>query len=257
MSAYVRLIGRGWWLQLKMRSRSAFEAVLDIVYPLIFATSVFMIYRQGGDPDVLVTAAVGASAMGVWTAVSTAAATSLHQERRQGTLELLATAPVPFAIAVVPMTLAMATMGLYSLVTTLLWGRFVFGIPLSLDHPAVFALAAVATAVGVALMGFLMAVTAIRYRDAWALGTALEMPIWLVCGFVVPLSMLPTWVGPISWVLPPTWGISALQSAAAGEPAWGAISLCLGLSLLYGAAGVVLSRRLLDAARAHATLALT
>ena len=257
MRAVLRLLGVGWWLQLKMRSRSAFDGILAIVYPLFFATSVLLMYRQGGSESALIGAAVGASVLGVWSAVATTASTSLQQERRLGTLELLVAAPTRFALLVVPMTLAMGTIGLYSLVATLLWGRFAFGIPISLGHPLVFVLASVVTAVGVSLMGFLLAVSAVRYRGAWALGTAFELPVWLVCGFLVPVAALPGWVRPISWVLPPTWGVSAIRDAAFGGSPWGDITLCLLLSVLYAVVGTWLSGRLVTAARTHATLALT
>lgn len=253
----LRLLAIGWWLQLKIRSRSAFDGLLSILYPLFYATTVFLMFRQTGDETALVAAAVGASVMGVWSAVATTASASLQNERRQGTLELLVAAPTPFSLTIVPMTMAMATIGLYSLVATLLFGRFVFGIPVSLEQPIGFALAAVATAVGVSLMGFVLAVTAVRYRGAWALGTALEMPVWLICGFLVPLSLLPDWVRPIAWLLPPTWGVDAVKDAAAGASPWAAIGMCLGLSAVYAVIGATLSKRLTDSARRNATLALT
>ncbi|MGN6685982.1 MAG: ABC transporter permease [Actinomycetales bacterium] len=257
MRSTLRLVGVGWLLQLKLRSRSAFDGVLQIVYPIFFATSVLLMYRQGGSAAALVGAAVGSSVLGVWSAVATTASTSLQQERRLGTLELLVAAPRSFSLLVLPMTLAMATTGLYSLVATLLWGRLVFGIDISLEHPASFLLAAVVTAVGVSLMGYLLAVSAVRYRGAWALGTALELPVWLLCGFLVPLSALPAWVRPISWVLPPTWGANALREAAFGGSPWTDMLACLVLSAVYGAAATWLSGRLLTSARRHATLALT
>jgi ABC-2 type transport system permease protein len=253
----LRLLAVGWWLQLKMRSRSAFDGILAIVYPMFFATSVLLMYRQGGSTSALVGAAVGASVLGVWSAVATTASTSLQQERRLGTLELLVAAPRPFALLVVPMTLAMGTIGLYSLLATLLWGRFAFGIPVSLEHPVVFLLASIVTAIGVSLMGFLLAVSAVRYRGAWALGTAFEFPVWLICGFLVPVASLPDWVAPISWVLPPTWGAAAIRDAAFGGSPWGDIALCLLLSLVYGVIGMWLCGRLLTSARTNATLALT
>jgi ABC-2 type transport system permease protein len=257
VAATLRLLAVGWWLQLKMRSRSAFDGILAIVYPMFFATSVLLMYRQGGSASALVGAAVGASVLGVWSAVATTASTSLQQERRLGTLELLVAAPRPFPLVVVPMTMAMGTIGLYSLLATLLWGRFAFGIPLSLEHPLVFVLASVATAIGVSLMGFLLAVSAVRYRGAWALGTAFEFPVWLVCGFLVPVASLPDWVAPISWLLPPTWGAAAIRDAAFGGSPWSDIALCLALSLLYGAVGTWLCGRLVTSARTNATLALT
>jgi ABC-2 type transport system permease protein len=257
VSTTLRLLRVGWWLQLKMRSRSAFDGILGVVYPIFFATSVLLMYREAGSESALIGAAVGSSVLGVWSAVATTASTSLQQERRLGTLELLVAAPAPFPLLVVPMTLAMGTIGLYSLVATLLWGRFAFGIPISLQHPLVFALASAVTAVGVSLMGFLLAVSAVRYRSAWALGTAFELPVWLVCGFLVPVATLPGWVRPISWVLPPTWGVSAIRDAAFGGSPWGDIALCLLLSLGYAALGTWLAGRLVASARANATLALT
>jgi ABC-2 type transport system permease protein len=254
VTATLRLLAVGWWLQLKMRSRSAFDGLLSIVYPLFFATTVFLMYREGGDEAALIGAAVGASVMGVWSAVATTASTSLQQERRTGTLELLVAAPTPFPLVIVPMTLSMATIGLYSLVATLLWGRWAFGIPVSLADPVAFVVASVVTAIGISLMGFLLAVTAVRYRGAWALGTALELPVWLICGFLVPLSILPSWVRP---VLPPTWGVAAVKGAALGGSPWGDVAMCLLLSVVYGLVAAWLAGRLVTSARANATLALT
>jgi ABC-2 type transport system permease protein len=253
----IRLVAVTWWLQLKMRSRSSFDGFLSIVYPLFFATTVFLMYRQNGDPQALVAAAVGAACMGVWSAVSTTAAITLQAERRQGTLELLVASPTAFWLTVVPATISMATIGLWSLVATLVWGRVAFGIPVSFDQPLVFVLAALVLAFSLGLVGFLQAVTAIRYRSAWALGSVFEFPIWLICGFLVPLSLLPSWVAPISWLLPPTWGVAAVRDAALGGNPWPDMGLCLLTGAAYAVLGVVLARRLVDSARERATLALT
>jgi ABC-2 type transport system permease protein len=253
----VRLLLRGWWFQLKMRSRSAFDGILGVVYPMFFATSVLLVYQQSDSQQALVTAAVGASMMGVWSAVATTAAISLQAERRNGTLELLVAAPTSFPLLLIPMTLAMATIGLYSLVATLLWARFAFGVDISFGHPLVFVVAAVTTAISVSLIGFLLAVCSVRYRSAWALGAGLEFPIWLICGFLVPLTLFPDWVRPISWALPPTWGVWAVQGAAFGGSPWVDIVVCLLLSTVYGLVGALIAGRLVASARTHATLALT
>lgn len=252
-----RLILVGWWLQLKMRSRSAFEGVLGVLYPLFFATSIFLMYGQRAGGSALVGAAVGASAMGVWSATSTTAGAALQSERRQGTLELLVAAPTRFPLIVLPITLSMATVGLYSLLATLVWGRVAFGIPIRFDDPLAFAFAVLATVSGIALVGFLEAVTIVRFRAGWALGNAFELPVWVICGFLIPLSVLPSWVHPIAWALPPTWGVYALRAAALGGSPWPDIAACLALGAAYAAVGTFASRHLLDAARTHATLALT
>ncbi|MEV0559919.1 ABC transporter permease [Dactylosporangium sp. NPDC050588] len=255
---YVRVIGLAWWLQLKMRSRSAFDGLLGVLYPLFFSTVVFMMFRHGdASGAALLSAAVGASVMGVWSSTSTTASAALQQERRQGTLELLVAAPTPLPVVILPITLSMATIGAYSLVVTLVWGRFAFGVDLAIQRPVQFVLAATVTVVSIGVLGFLLAVSSVRYRTAWALGTALEMPVWLISGFLVPLDLLPAWIRPISWLLAPTWGIDAIRAAAEGRDALPALAACLGLAAVYGVVGSLLAVRLVDAARRHATLALT
>lgn len=253
----LRVLMVGWWLHLKILSRSAFDGALAIIYPLFFATTVFFVYGQSADAGALVAAAVGASAMGIWSAVSTSAATTLQRERHQGTLELLVAAPRPFSLVIAPITLAMATIGLYSFVATLLFGRIFFGIRLEVTDPVVFVIACVALALAIGLMGFLLAVVSVRYRTAWALGTAFELPVWLLCGFVVPLAVLPMWTRPISWALPPTWGINALNHAVTGTDAWIDVLVCVGLAGAYAGLAALLAGRVITSARRHATLALS
>jgi ABC-2 type transport system permease protein len=254
----LRLLGFGYVLYLRMYSQSAFDGFLAVLWPLFFSTVVFFMYGAGrDDPAILVYAALGAAVMGVWTATSVPASAALQRQRWQGTLELLAAAPAHFGTVLLPMTIATATIGLYCIVATLLWSRFLFGIELAVAEPLVFAAALAATILSIGMLGFLMAVSFVRYRTSWAIGAASEYPVWLICGFLVPLSLLPDWVRPISWALAPTWGVDAIREAALGGSAWLEIALALGLGALYIGLGVVLVGRALEAARTKATLALS
>jgi ABC-2 type transport system permease protein len=254
--ASLRLLAVGWWLQLKMLARSSFNGVLAILYPLFFATVAFFMYRAGS-PDALLYASLGASVMGVWGAVSTAAGSAMQRERWQGTLELLVTAPAPFPLVMLPVTIAMSTLGLYSMAATLLWGRLVFGIGVHIVHPLVFCAAVVVTVLSIGVTGFLMAVSFVRYRTAWALGNLFEYPVWLICGFLVPLSLFPGWVRPLAWVLAPTWGVNAIRESALGGSPLPDLALCAGIGAACLALGVAVSETVLKSARVQATLALT
>jgi ABC-2 type transport system permease protein len=170
---------------------------------------------------------------------------------------VLVASPSPFALILLPVTVAMATIGLYCMVATLLWGRLAFGIDFSVVHWAAFVLAVPATVISIGCAGFLLAVSFVRYRTAWALGNMLEYPVWLICGFLVPLTLLPDWVRPVSWVLAPTWGMNAIRQSALGGTPWPDLALCVGLGALYIALGVLVLDRALAAARARAALSLT
>jgi ABC-2 type transport system permease protein len=120
-----------------------------------------------------------------------------------------------------------------------------------------FVIAVPATILSIGMLGFLLSVTVVRYRTAWALGNALEYPVWLVCGFLVPLSLFPGWVRPILWVLAPTWGVRAIRQAALGGAPLVPLLLTLALGLAYALIGVAFAETVLRSARARATLSLT
>jgi ABC-2 type transport system permease protein len=246
----------GWLFHFRMFSRSAFDGLLAILWPLFFATVAFFMFRAGAGPQPLVFAALGSAVMGVWTATSVAAGSALQRERWHGTLELLVAAPTHFALVLLPLTIASATIGAYCVTATLLWGRFAFGIGLSVADPILFVLALAATIMSIGALGFVLAVAFVRARAAWALGAASEYPVWLVSGFLVPISLLPDWVRPISWLLAPTWGMHAVRDAASGGSSAPDIVLCLALGCGYVVIGVFLLETVLRAARARATLSL-
>jgi ABC-2 type transport system permease protein len=252
----LRLLGIGWLFHVKMLARSSFDGLLGILYPLFFATVAFFMFRAGGGESTLLYASLGAAVMGIWSSTSTTAGSAMQRERWHGTLELLVAAPTHFSLVLLPVTIAMTTIGLYSMAATLLWGRLVFGIEISIEHPALFVVSVVATVVTIGTAGFLLAVSFVRYRTAWALGNMLEYPVWLVCGFLVPLSLFPDWVRPISWALAPTWGMNAIRESALGGSPLPDIAVCLALGGLYTAAGVLVVERVLQAARARAALSL-
>jgi ABC-2 type transport system permease protein len=246
-----------WWLQLKMAGPDTFNRMLTVLWPLFFATAAFLVYRVTHRGPAIAYAGLGASIMGIWSAVATTAGGALQRERWLGTLELIVSAPTPMPLVLIPITMAMATIGLFSLGLTLVWGWLVFGIPFHVGHPLAFAVALLEMVLAIAMFGFLMAVTFVRYRMAWALGNLFQYPGWLLCGFVVPLSVLPDWARPISYALSPTWGMLAIRQAAAGQWPWIDGGICLGLTALCGLAATLLSEKVLRSARRHASLSLT
>ena len=253
----LRLLALGWFFQFKAISRSPFEGLFQIIYPLFFATVAFLMFRAGDDAKTLLYASLGAAVMGMWSATSTTAGGAMQRERWHGTLEALVASPPHFALILLPITLAMSTIGIYCLVATLSFGRLVFGIDLTVEHPLAFGLSIVGTVLSFGALGFLFAVCFVRFRAAWALGNLFEYPVWLIGGFLVPLVLLPDWVRPISWVLAPTWGMNAIRESSLGGSPWPDLALCLLLGVAYLGVGELALERVLGAARKRAALSLS
>jgi len=253
----LRFLAVSWALQFKMIMRSPFDGIGNVVYPLFFATVAFLVFRAGDSPRTLIYASLGGAVMGMWSSVSTSAGSAMQRERWWGTLELLVAAPRHFSLVLLPATLGLASVGIYNLTATLLWGRFVFGVPLTIEHPLYFVLAIIGTVLSFGGLGLLFAVSFVRFRAAWVLGNFFEYPVWLICGFLVPLALLPGWVRPVSWVLAPTWGMRAIRESALGGTPLSDLLVCLGLGAGYIALAVLVTERVLRDARARGTLSLT
>jgi len=78
--AGLRLLGFLWLLHVKMMSRSAFDGLLAVMWPLFFATVAFFMFRSGRGSVALGPVGLAAAVMGVWTATSVPASSALQRE---------------------------------------------------------------------------------------------------------------------------------------------------------------------------------
>jgi ABC-2 type transport system permease protein len=253
----MRLFYAGWKFHLKGLTLSGFFLLVSVLQPLIFATIAFYMWKAGKSPGTLLYVALGAGLMGMWSSTLFGSGGAIQWQRWQGTLEILVAAPPRFLWTIVPLTLATSTVGLYAIVATLFWGRLLFGVPLELEHPPLFVLALPATVLGLGLLGLVLASTFVLYRHASAFSNLLEYPVWLVTGLLVPVSLLPGFVEPLSWVLAPTWGVRAIRESALGGAPLEAIGMCVLLSAVYLLLGALTMANFERLARQRATLSLT
>jgi ABC-2 type transport system permease protein len=257
MTRFAHIMWSGLWLNLKMLSTSLFFLLTSSVQPVIFATIAFYMFRSGGRSGTLLYAALGAGMMGVWSTTLFASGGMIQWQRWQGTLELGVAAPPPLVLVYVPFTFANAIVGGYSLAATLIWGRLLFGVPLHLVHPLLFVLSLPAAILSLGLLGLVLASTFVLYRNANGISNLLEYPVWVASGLVFSVSLLPGWTRPISWALPPYWGIRAIRDSALGGPIWGPLGMLLALGLASIAISTVTMRWFEHLARSRATLTLT
>jgi ABC-2 type transport system permease protein len=254
---YARIVWIGLTFRVREFTVSPWFLLMAVIQPVIFASIAFYMFKAGDRPGTLLYAALGAGMMGIWSATLFGAGGALQWNRWQGTLELLVASPPPFIVVLLPLTLATSITGAYALLATVFWGRVFFGVPLHLAHPLAFVPAVVAAVIALGLLGLLMASSFVLYRHANALSNLLEYPVWLVTGLLFPISLLPGWAQPISWVLAPYWGIAAIRHAAIGGGVALPIAMCVALGAAYFALAAVFLQIFERLARARATLSLT
>jgi ABC-2 type transport system permease protein len=253
----VRIFWTGFVLHFKNLSASPFMMMTAAIWPLVYATLAFLMFRATHQAPSLLYAALGAAVMGIWSTTATNAGGAIQQQRNWKVLELLVGAPAPLILVLAPITVATAGLGVYSIVTTFLWGRLLFGVPLHVSHAGLFLVSIPVAVLSIGLLGLVLASALVLYREASAFSQALEYPIWLITGMLIPLSLLPGWVHPIAWVLAPTWGMRAVRRAALGGDVVTPLLACLVLTLAYALLAGLLLRHFERLARGRATLSLT
>ena len=253
----LRIFWIGWLFNLKNLTNSLFFVLISVLQPVIFASIAFFMFDDGDagrrpplrrarsrtDGDLV----VDPLRLGRRDPVDALAGDARDRDRGAR----------PLPLVLLPLTISTATIGLYSIVATLFWGRVFFGVPLEFEHPALFALALPVTVVSLGLLGLVLASTFVLYRNASAFSNLLEYPIWLATGLLVPLSLLPGWVEWLSWVLAPTWGMEAVRNAALGGEVWPGIAMCILLGAVYLVLGSFFMQNFERRARQQATLSLT
>jgi ABC-2 type transport system permease protein len=253
----LRVFATGFVLHFKNLSASPFMVMTAAIWPLVYATLAFLMFRATHQAPSLLYAALGAAVMGIWSTTATSAGGAVQQQRNWKVLELLVAAPSPLILVLAPITVAIAGIGVYSIVTTLLWGRLLFGVPFHVLHPALFLVSIPAAVLSIGLLGLVLASTLVLYREASAFSQMLEYPVWLITGMLIPLSLLPGWIHPISWVLAPTWGMRAVRRAALGGSVGTPLLMCVLLTVVYTVLAVVLLHHFERLARDRATLSLS
>jgi ABC-2 type transport system permease protein len=247
----------GLGLHFKMLSRSPFDLFVVVASPLIFATLAHFLFA-GRSGSTLLVAALASGVMGIWSTTTAQGAATLQTQRRLGVLELLVASPTPFWAVVLPITVAISAIGVYSLVVGLVYVRLLYGVAIVVHSWPAFVAAVPATIGSIGALGFLFASALVRFRSAFQLGNVFEWPVWTICGLLIPISVLPGWLRPLSWLFAPTWGMRALRHATLGTGSpWLDVAMCAALSAAYLLAGCVFLRFFLRSARARATLALS
>ena len=253
----IRAFVTGVEMYFRMFSRSGFELMGVVLWPLMIVTIAYFLYRGQQDLSSMYSIVLGATMLAVWSTTTNTCGGAVRRMRQLGTLELMVAAPVPFGTVLASTGLAAAAMGVYTLVCTTVFGRLAFGIPITIAHPLVFAIAFVLAVVSVGALGVLLAATMFVFRYANLIANSFEFPVWLVTGLLFPLAVLPEWTRPISYALAPTWGVIALRRSALGGDVLPALGMCLLLTAVYSAIAAVSLRLFERAARERATLSLT
>jgi ABC-2 type transport system permease protein len=253
----LRILLRAFEIELRQNMTDGFVLFGILIQPLLVAFLALWMLKDKG-PDYAIFVVVGSGMTGLWTTLLFNGGNSITGERRTGTLEPLVASPASLRIVIFGKVLSNVTQSLLSMIGSYLLISLTMGYPLSLEMPWLFFGSLLMGVFSLVSFGLILASLFILIPDFARMVNTLEFPIYILCGFLFPIALLPGWTTPISYLLTPYWAALALHGASQGtlQPlqiigTWG---IMLAFSLIYILASRGLYRVILRKARQDATL---
>ncbi len=138
------------------------------------------------------------------------------------TLRYVYTSPISLRAYLVGRALAQVTAAVAAAAVTLIFGRWVLGVPMHLatiDLPYT-ALAFVLGMASVIALGLAVVSAAVLISgEAWRMPEGVGASLYLICGAVFPVSVLPAPLQALSQAIPLTWWLEAMRRGLLGSAA--------------------------------------
>ncbi len=225
--------------------------------PIIIALlGLWMLQGKGEDAAMFVV--VGSGLTGLWSSLLFISGNSIGAERWSGTLEALVAIPTPFEVVVFGKNLANVTQSLASMALGYFVAVFAFGYSLQMQQPILFFVSIIFSIVAFISFGLIIAPLFVMNPGVRAWQNAMEFPVYVLCGFLFPVALLPGWTTPVSYLFPPYWAAVALHGTSTGGASLNETFFAWGMMLLFSVIDLLIASRLfklmLFKARADATL---
>lgn len=203
------------------------------ITPFAFALVGVFLYQDAPPETFALYVILGSGAMGMWSSALSGCGFSIMQERRWGTLTYTFTTPASQLWIAAGKSLVHAVVGLLTLLEIGVIATLFLNIPLVVASPWALLLAVMLTILSFAVIGLLLNSFFMLTRSASNWQNALSRFLYVFCGAMYPISMLPGWLRPVSYILAPTWTLKATRLSVKPEALSDASYLTdIGLALL-------------------------
>ena len=244
-------------MNIRQQMTDGFILFTVLFQPIIIALlGLWMLKDKGADAAMFVV--VGSGLTGLWSSLLFISGNSINFERWTGTLESLVAIPTPFEVIVFGKNLANVIQSLLSMVLGYIIAAFAFGYSLNVQQPLLFVISILLAVIAFISFGLIIAPIFVMNPGVRAWQNAMEFPVYVLCGFLFPIALLPGWTTPVSYLLPPYWAAIALHGTSTGGATLNETLFAWGMMLLFSLVDLLVASRLfklmLYKARADATL---
>jgi ABC-2 type transport system permease protein len=184
-----------------------------IIFPLAW-TGMFFI-RTGSGLESVLTLLPGVMTISVLFGTTSMLAVTITFEKRSRSFERLLLAPISLELLMLAKTSGAILFGVVNAFVPVVIAAFltdISGLTWTLVVPAILLIGIVST-----FLGLFIAVSVSEIFEAQTFSNFFRFPMIFLCGLFFPITALPVFLLPLSYILPVTYGVDILHGAVNGE----------------------------------------
>jgi ABC-2 type transport system permease protein len=180
-----------------------------IIFPLAW-TGMFFI-KSGAHQEDMLTLLPGVVAVSILFGTTSMLSVTVTFERKSRSFERLLIAPISLQLLMVAKTSGAILFGVANAFVPVILALFL----VDLSHVAwgAFVPAVVLIAVASTFLGLLIAVAVSEVFEAQTFSNFFRFPMMFLCGLFFPISRIPVFIRPLSYIAPLTYGADVLTGA--------------------------------------------
>lgn len=238
-------------------SRATFQFVV-LIQPIVFVTISYMVYKDSGISNFANYVILGSGLSSMWSSVCFSSAGDIERERRMGTLMYITAVPVKFYSILWGQVIGNLILGLLGMSISYIFSVLVFNVHFVIAEPVWFVVSFIFTLLSFSSIALVVAGFFTLSRNARGLMNCLEMPIFLLCGLMFPIEILPQWTRPVSYILSPTWAVKSMNMSVSGitnyDEFYNTLLILIVLTVIYITCSYFLCRAIEKRTRIKASL---
>jgi ABC-2 type transport system permease protein len=226
---------------MRLRVVSPFAVLAWLFFPAIFAVvGLYVLSRPSTPSPQLAYAILGGGLVGYWAIAYLDGGLSIQNERWTGTLEQIFAVPTPLWVIILGKVCGSLLWGLLSFVPTIAVAYFGFHAFLPHLDAGRFTISFVILSVSFLAVAVTLTPLYALWRWALPMLNGFEMGLYILCGFMFPVTLLPAWAQAAGGFLPPTWATRAIYASTTNQGphdfgTWWFATIGLSLAYLVGA----------------------
>lgn len=183
-----------------------------LLFPLAW-TGMFFI-RSGSGLESIPALLPGVTALSILFGSTSVLAVTVTFEKKNRSFERLLLAPISFELLMLAKTSGAILFGVLNAFVPVLMASFVADLS-PIDWRA-FVPAVVLLSTASTFLGLFIAVAVSEVFEAQTFSNFFRFPMIFLCGLFFPIERLPVFLRPLSYALPPTYGVDMLRGAVGG-----------------------------------------